>query len=191
MNRKRTSKLLLLAVMTLFSFTKSHSQVVSKKTIDTSYIIYKAKLLTLVGFGVSPPDSMLNGLQSQVDSIIYPIDDEYMIIKIRLNQQNKIQLLNNSTVESFCLEHFRNSCSFLVVFSFISGRFYRIQGFDVCDFEQLNSECKMFNHPIDFVFFSGNSNLINIDCYKKKYIRHRKSKECHLRCTECNQLEVY
>lgn len=156
--------------------------------ISEKNIIDKAKLMTLNRYGIISLDSTINMLIKQ-DFRVHKYDSNYRYLTLLI--YNNQEYAVDYTPITFSRLRFENrNCEFVIVFSYIDERFYRIKGFDVCDFVELVHDVEKNLDIIELIFYSDRNDerpLIDIDCYYDKYIlkkRKYKKIDCDCKCSD-------
>lgn len=158
----------------------------SEILLDTASLIYKAKLLTLINYGLPHQDSILKILTNQASSLYKSGTNNSIILVKILNQQKIVTKYKYGWGEKFI----GLGCSYLILYSNINGRFYRLDGFSQNDFCEFYKDLES---KICFFDLIDEPNFEIIKCYYQKYIRKGKYKKlkCSTCCTDLDNLKVY
>jgi hypothetical protein len=201
MARKMTLKQNNLFLFIIFNFlfvVSSWSQEINYKRfiVDSVQIMNKAKLLTISKYGVENYESIIEKILSQ-EAYLYNTDlPDYLIINIKSNQNNPIKIKGvNGEINKYCGENLNDSldisCNYVIVFSNISYRFFKIKGFDICELEALERELDESIYLINQVFSNKLLAItsIDLDCMYSTYGEEKKHKkkllDCYKKCDSC------
>ncbi|HRJ31910.1 MAG TPA: hypothetical protein PLV21_00065 [Cyclobacteriaceae bacterium] len=115
----------------------SHLKIIAQ--VDTSRVVYKAKLLTISRFGITDSISTLNTIQSQSSHLLKSNSSEFIFIKIKFDQPYDILLKQDSSNRGFS---WFGHCYYYLAFSSSKGKYYRLGGFDVSDTKDFLKDVK-------------------------------------------------
>ncbi|KAA5536545.1 hypothetical protein F0919_02435 [Taibaiella lutea] len=166
--------------------------------IDSSLLMNKAKLLTLSKFGVNDIDTIIKGLLSQKSKIYHTSSKFYDVIEIISNQGFSIDIKTKKSIQThYCGEDTEDNsrCSYVLIFSHHTYRFYNLIGFSSIEIEALEKELNSYSESIfDIVSVHLAKELsIDLNCLLSKYLKEKKqfkNRKCFKECGRCMELGV-
>lgn len=151
-------------------------QLLSQLEIDSSAIMFKAKLLTTSRFGIAEPTIIIDEIKKQNAIFLSSPSENILFIKINFKQKFHEQ------AELF------GECSYFIAFNQSTMTFYRLGGFDEVDLDSFFKDLepidyKLYNigltedSEIDFACLAEYSELSSKKQKKRKY-------ECFPKCSD-------
>lgn len=177
---------IIIYILVFLTYGQFYSQ---EKVIDSSSIVFKAKLLTLSRTGVADSISILNNVLSQDVHFIPNRSENIMLLRIKFDQEFYIGNSNSS-------KGWFGSCYFYLAYNDITKKFYRLGGFDTEDIDDFFTDLQTSSSKLDTYDFLFNESFgrviyedVDISCleeYHKMKPKQRKKKgfTCFEKCSE-------
>lgn len=151
-------------------------------------IVNKAKLLTLSKYGLLDINTTVERLLNQNFRIdYYKNNGEYLIISIDHNQPFDVDY-------SFKLTWIRSEpldCHYRIIYSFNTGEYYKLEGFDSCDFLELYGLTQKLGDTFLPLISEDKSKYnfrgwLKLRCLKKQFVKKKanSAKDCSCKCSE-------
>lgn len=159
-----------------------------KDSTQLTRIINKAKLLTLSKYGLLGIDTTVKRLLNQnAHTEYFKNNGEYLIISIDNNQPFDVDY----SIKMTWIRSEPIDCQYKLVYSFNTGEYYKLEGFDSCDFLELYKVTKILDDPFLSLISDANpisriKGWLKLRCFKKLYIKEKpnKTKDCSCRCSQ-------
>ncbi len=150
-------------------------------SIDTSKIVFKAKLLTLNTIGVTTPDSLLANLERQEVTILESKGFEDIIF-MKLEFCNKYYK-NPYNENNYTTYFFQGFCHYYLAFDLANFKYYKLGGFNVNEVDQFIEEVyqNRYVNPLD-IYIEEIDFWCLLDYTKKR--KMKKKQPCFPVCSE-------
>ncbi|WP_108803801.1 hypothetical protein [Aquimarina sp. Aq107] len=149
------------------------------KVLDSTSLVFKAKLLTVDLTGIDNKESILNHLENK---------REHYFLKTKYSSFVFIKIVSKKPDVGW----YRNKkgCSFYLAFNLLNTRFYRLGGFDIIDIDNFIKDLKE-QEIILFKDLEGGNEIEEMDIYclyeyyeMKPKKRLKKGFSCFQKCSK-------
>lgn len=154
--------------------------------LDTNDLIYKAKLLSLIEYGIPSRDTLTDVLVHQ-PYILTHSKTNPTIILINIVNTQKIVFREK---DYWVYDYLRIPCSYYMIYEQQTRKFYKIGGFEIVDFMIFYNDLRELI-CLEYLFEEPGFELLK--CNYQKYILKRKYKklECNICCTKNYDNNLY
>ena len=153
------------------------------KSVDSTAVLFKAKLLTISKYGIANREKIINYVDSQNAIFLNDPFDSFMFIKVDFGQP--YTLSDGSIVLAL------GDCSYYIAYSIFDNRFYRLGGFEFNDIDEFIKDL-----IISEAYFGSQEDMdeeINLACMYENYMKNKvKNKKKPYTCFDnCSELIRY